>query len=107
VFEAPGVMGQPYTLGVWVAQPGREDEFAAAWKELAEWTTREVAGTASAKLLRDVADPRRFVTIGPWESLEAIDAWRALPGFAERVAAIRAILERFEPITLELIAEVG
>ncbi|TMK80784.1 MAG: antibiotic biosynthesis monooxygenase, partial [Actinobacteria bacterium] len=44
------------------------------------------------------------MTIGPWESLEAIDAWRALPGFAERVAAIRAILERFEPITLELIA---
>jgi hypothetical protein len=72
-----------------------------------EDATSRTKGAASAKLLHDVADPRRFESIGPRESLEAIDTWRALPGFADRVAAIRALLERFEPIALELIAEVG
>ena len=100
-------MGQPYTLGNWTAKPGREEEFVAAWQEIADWTRREVGGTSWARLLRDVADPRRFVSFGPWESLEAIDVWRALPGFQERVSRIREFLESFEPVTLEAVAEVG
>ena len=100
-------MGQPYTLGNWVAKPGREDEFVAAWQEFAEWTKTEVSQRASAHLLRDMTDPRRFVSVGPWESLEAIDAWRALPGFQERVSRIRGLLDSFEPMTLELVGQVG
>jgi heme-degrading monooxygenase HmoA len=100
-------MSRPYTLGNWVAKPGREEEFVSAWRELATWTTREIGGNPSAKLLRDVTDSRRFVSIGPWDSLEAIDAWRALPEFRERVSALREFLESFEPLTLELLAEVG
>jgi len=100
-------MGQPYTLGNWVAKPGREEEFVAAWQELADWTRGEIGENSSAKLLRDVTDPRRFVSFGPWESLEAIDAWRALPGFKEGVSRIRELLESFEPVTLEVVAEVG
>ena len=64
-------MGQPYTMGTWVTQPEKEDAFVAAWREFADWTSREVGGATSALLLRDVAEPRRFVSIGPWESLEA------------------------------------
>ncbi len=100
-------MGQPYTLGNWVAKPGREEEFVAAWQELADWTRGEFGERSSAKLLRDMADPRRFVSFGPWDSLEAIDAWRALPGFKESVSRIREFLESFEPVTLEVVAEVG
>ena len=100
-------MGQPYTMGTWVTQPEKEDAFVAAWREFADWTSREVGGATSALLLRDVAEPRRFVSIGPWESLEAVEAWRANLGFAERVTKVRAFLERFEPITLELVAQVG
>jgi len=100
-------MAQPYTLGNWVAKPGREEEFVAAWRELADWTMKEVGGSPSAKLLRDVANPRRFVSFGPWDSLEAIDAWRALPGFRERVLGIRELLESFEPITMELVTKIG
>jgi len=100
-------MGQPYTLGNWVAKPGREEEFVAAWQELADWTRGEFGERSSAKLLRDMADPRRFVSFGPWDSLEAIDAWRALPGFKEGVSRIREFLESFEPVTLEVVAAVG
>jgi hypothetical protein len=38
-------MGQPYTHGVWKVKPSREEEFVAAWTELAEWTAREVPGS--------------------------------------------------------------
>ena len=100
-------MNTPYTHGIWKVQPGRGDEFVAAWTELAEWSMREVAGSGSARLLRDLADPDRFVSFGPWESLEAIEAWRTLDGFGERVGRLRELLVSFEPSTLELVVERG
>lgn len=100
-------MSVPYTHGVWQVQPGRADEFLAAWSEFADWTEANAAGAGWVKLLRDLDDPDRFVTVGPWASLEAIEAWRALPGWRERVSAIRGLLADFRPSTLELIVERG
>ena len=76
-----------------------------AWTELAEWTGREVPGSSWAKLLRDRSSPNRFISFGPWESLNAIEGWRALPGWQERVEELRKVLDGFEPSTLELVAE--
>ncbi len=100
-------MSQPYTSGVWTVKAGSEEEFVAAWAEMAGWTTSEVPGSLWGKLLRDRENPSRFVSIGPWESVEAIAAWRELPGFAERVGKLRDLLEGFEAFTLEVAAEVG
>ncbi len=97
----------PYTAGVWNVKPGREEEFVAAWKEFAEWSSANAPGAGWAKLLRDSADPHRFVTFGPWESLEAIAAWRALDGWKERIGRVRELLVSFEPSTLDLVVEVG
>jgi heme-degrading monooxygenase HmoA len=100
-------MSSPYTQGVWTAKPGRADEFVAAWTEFAEWTSANAPGAGKGQLLRDAANPDRFVSFGPWESAEAIAAWRALPGWSERVGRIRELLVSFEPATLELVAEIG
>lgn len=100
-------MGQLYTSGLWTAKDGREDEFVSAWRELAEWTLASVPESKWGKLLRDRDDPRRFISFGPWDSMEAIESWRELPGFQERVARIRELLESFEALTLEAAAEVG
>ena len=97
-------MGQLYTHGIWTAKPGLEEEFVAAWSELAEWTEREVSATATGKLLRDTSAPNRFVSFGPWASLEQIEDWRARDGWKKRVARIRELLDGFEPSTLEQIA---
>jgi heme-degrading monooxygenase HmoA len=67
----------------------------------------EVPGSTWGKLLRDSSTPNRFVSFGPWESGDAIAAWRALPGWEERVERLRELLDGFEPSTLELVAEVG
>lgn len=100
-------MGVPYSSGVWIAKPGRLSEFVAAWREFAEWSLATIEGAAWAKLLQDRAQPNRFISFGPWDSLEAIEAWRSHPGFAERVGRIRELIESLEPSTLEAVVEVG
>jgi heme-degrading monooxygenase HmoA len=106
-FEQEEQMPGPYTHGVWRVKPGHGDEFVAAWTDLAEWTLQNARGAGWGKLLRDMHDEHRFVSIGPWESLAAIEAWRALDGWKQRVGRIRDLLVSFEPSTLEAVVERG
>ena len=59
---------------------------------------------APAMLLRDVEEPTRFVSFGPWEDIQMVWRWRGLTGFQERVASLTEVLVSFEPRTLELVA---
>jgi heme-degrading monooxygenase HmoA len=96
-----------YTSGTWTVIPGREEDFVAAWTEMARWTLESVPGAKWAKLLQHQEKRNVFVSVGPWESAEAIEAWRASSGFQERVGRIRELLEGFEPGVFEQRAEVG
>lgn len=96
----------PYTSGVWKVKPGRGEEFIAAWTEFAQWTKTRAPGAGWARLLRDASDEDRFVTFGPWDSVEAIAAWRALDGWKERITKVRELLISFEAQTLTLVVEV-
>jgi heme-degrading monooxygenase HmoA len=60
---------------------------------------------ARAKLLRDTDDPCRFVSFGPWGSIDAVRHWRGAAGFHERVARLQEVLDDFDPRTLELVSE--
>jgi heme-degrading monooxygenase HmoA len=82
----------PYTFGIWRVRSRRSDEFVAAWTEFAEWTTQNVPGAGQGTLLRDLDDQNRFMSTGPWESLEVIERWRSLDGFTERVARLKSAL---------------
>ena len=100
-------MGKPYSMGVWIAKPGLEEEFAAAWQAFADWSVRTIPGGMWATLLRDRTQTNRFVSFGPWDSLEAIEAWRSHAGFRERVGRIRELIDGLEPFTLEAVVDVG
>lgn len=99
-------MGQAHTCGIWVAKPGREEDFIAAWHDAAQWTTREYP-VGGGRLLQDKKDPRRFYSFGVWSSTDDIEAWRASSEFKERLAALEEIVDDFRIETLELRAEVG
>jgi heme-degrading monooxygenase HmoA len=87
---------------VWVVTPGREDEFIRAWRELADFTAQHMVGhKETTRLLRDRDHPNRFVSLAPWDSAATLRAWRAGPGFGERVARMREFLEEFTPMTLD------
>jgi heme-degrading monooxygenase HmoA len=100
-------MAQLYTHGRWVVKEGQQERFQAAWQEVAEWTNAEISGAVAgeARLLQDLDDPTLFYSFGPWDSLEAIQAWRADPGFQERVGRISELLASFEPHTLRTVVK--
>jgi heme-degrading monooxygenase HmoA len=102
-------LGQLYTHGRWMVKEGQQERFQAAWQELAGWTNANISGAVAgeARLLHDLDDPTLFYSFGPWDSLDAIQAWRADPGFQERVGRIREFLESFEAHTLRLVVQRG
>ena len=101
------MMSQPYSYGVWIVKPGREEDFLAGWRELAEWTAANAPGAGVARLLQDEQQPSRFISIGLWDDKEASAAARSQLGFQERVGRLRALLETYTPANLELRAEVA
>ena len=95
-------VAEPYTSTTWIVKPGQEDEFVRRWTEFAGWSAGQGLA-APAMLLRDVEEPTRFVSFGPWEDIQMIWRWRGLTGFQERVASLNEVLVSFEPRTLELV----
>jgi heme-degrading monooxygenase HmoA len=100
-------MGSLYTLGEWTVIAGREEQFVAAWGELAAWTAANAEGSGWAKLLQDRDDPQRFISFGPWSSDEAIGAWRGHPEFEAHVGRIRRLVTSFVPHTMTVAAQAG
>lgn len=101
------MVAELYTSGDWLVKEGREEEFVAAWGDLAAWTAGTFPAAGWARLLRDRDEPRRFLSFGPWRSLEAIASWRDSEGFADRIGRIRELVDDLHPRTLEVAAEAG
>lgn len=100
-------MSPLYTHGRWVVKEGQQERFQAAWEEFAEWTNAEISGAVAGevRLLQDLDDPTLFYSFGPWDSIEAIQAWRANPGFQARIGRIRELLVSFEAHTLSSVMQ--
>ena len=98
-------MRTTFTHTTWQVKPGLESEFVERWREWAEWSHRQGL-RAHARLLRDVESPGTFVSFGPWETIAAVRTWRGEAGYHERVARLQELVERFEPQTLEQVAEI-
>src|SRR5438105_15725325 len=98
-------MDTAYTQGVWQVKPGRTDEFVAAWIEFADWTSANAEGSGSRTLVRDLAGDHRFVSVGPWRDVDAIERWRDTAGWSDHMAKLRKLVVHFEPATFEVVAE--
>lgn len=96
-------LGQLFTSGSWLVKSGKEQEFISAWKNFAEWTSSR-PGTGIGHLLQDIANPRRFLSFGPWESQDAIQSWRNTAEFQTFLTVVRDLCEDFQPSTLSLVA---
>jgi quinol monooxygenase YgiN len=90
-----------YTAGIWMVKPGREEEFIRLWQRLGERTLDDFPA-ASGTLLRDRERPHRFVSFGPWESIEQVEHWRSSPAFQDSVRELRDVLDSFEPGTFDV-----
>src|SRR5947208_2774595 len=94
-----------YTLGIWTVKRGREEDFVRAWQDLADRTKTEFPDEV-ATLLRDREQPHRFISFGPWDSLEQIAQWRSSVTFKEGVGKLRELLDEFVPHEMDLVAAI-
>jgi heme-degrading monooxygenase HmoA len=94
-----------YTLGEWTVKNGREDDFVRAWSEMAERTKLDFPNEV-ATLLRDRDHPNRFISSGPWESVEQIEQWRNSETFKTGVGKLRDLVDDFSAHTMDLAAAI-
>jgi heme-degrading monooxygenase HmoA len=98
-------MSEVYSSGAWTVKEGQGEAFVEAWKTFAGWLA-EMPGSGTARLVRDLSDPERYLSFAPWESIEAMHDWKNAPEFRERMAAVQEHVAQFTPSELELVAEV-
>jgi heme-degrading monooxygenase HmoA len=95
-----------YTSAVWKPKQGEEEAFVQAWTEFGSWAS-ETSGAGPARLLRDLGEEGRFVSILRWESVEAIRGWKDSPEFGERMAPVQRHVAEFDPTEFEVVVAVG
>jgi heme-degrading monooxygenase HmoA len=94
-------MAETYTAGMWKAKAGEEGKFVDAWREFAAWASA-MPGAGTLRLTRDTKDPSRFFSFAPWESIEAIHAWKSSDEFRERIGRVKAHTDEFTAWEFEL-----
>jgi len=103
-----GERDQVFTFGLWSVKPGKEGDFIAAWEAFARWTGKHQTGmVGEARLLEDVDEPRRFVSIGGWSDMQKVQAWRETPEFRDFFAKVSELCEETQPRVLKPVVRVA
>jgi heme-degrading monooxygenase HmoA len=97
---------ETYTSGVWIVKDGEEEDFVREWADFVGWAN-DFAGSGTFRLVRDLDQPRRYMSFAPWDSFDAQETWKEQPEFRERLLRVRRHCEDFRPSTLELVTQVG
>jgi len=97
---------ETYSSGRWVVKPGEEDAFVQEWTAFVTWASG-MPGSGTFRLVRDLNQPRSYLSFAPWENFDAQNAWNEQPEFAERIGRVRSHCEDFQPSAYELVTEVA
>ena len=92
--------------GVYATKVGQEQAFREAWTAFADWTVHQQPGAGEAWLLQDTQQPQRFISFAPWESTDAVNAWRSRPEFGAFAARVQELCAEFQGNSLRLAAHV-
>jgi heme-degrading monooxygenase HmoA len=84
-----------WASGQWQVREGREHEFVERWTEWLSWTSENIPGFRSGRLLRSDEDPLQYVSVSDWDDDASRTAWKASPGFREKFASVRELCEEF------------
>ena len=92
-------MYEIFTYGRFEVAPESEEAFVEAWSEFAAWVSLR-PGNQSVRLMRDVRNAGRLVSIGKWENAEAVSTFKSEPEFKERLGRLVKLSTDFEPTEL-------
>ena len=60
------------------------------------WTSQDIPGFRSATLLRSDEDAQLFVSVSDGDDQVSLKAWKASPGFREKIVAVRDFYDDFQ-----------
>ena len=80
-------------------RPGREEEFAAILRQVAEQSLALEPGCHSYQGLRQSAESNRFIVIEQYDDRDALNAHRASPHFCEAMAGLANLVDGEPEIT--------
>jgi quinol monooxygenase YgiN len=93
-------MSTIWTQGAYTIKPGRVDEFARLWGELARHAVAEF-GASPPTIFRDREDPHVVVTFGAWDDDDSLRRFRSSPYVAQRAGALDELVEHGEARILD------
>ena len=99
--------GRSYSSGEWLVRAGSEEEFIERWTSFIEWTLNEAEGAVSFVLVRSTEEPRKFLSLGAWNSQAAQEAWREMPQMQVMLGHCRAVCDEFDTHRYTLAASRG
>jgi heme-degrading monooxygenase HmoA len=94
-----------YTLGTWTIKAGKESTFVSLWTSFAQWMNEHTSGLGKGHLLQDAQNPAKFISIGSWDDVQSIQAWRDSDAFRKFVGDAMPLCDDFQPNTLNLVAD--
>ena len=92
-------MYEIFTYGRFEVEPANEDAFVEAWSEFAVWISLR-SGNRSVRLMRDIRNAGRLVSVGRWDDAEAVRAFKSSAEFKERLGRVVKLAKDFEPTEL-------
>jgi heme-degrading monooxygenase HmoA len=84
-----------WASGQWQVKEGSVDEFVQRWTAWLTWTSDNIPGFRSARLMRSEEDPLRFVSISDWDDEAQRTAWKVSPGFREKIEHVKELCDEF------------
>jgi len=99
--------GQSYSSGEWSVRAGSEEEFVQRWTTFIEWSLDNAEGTESFVLVRSMEEPRKFLSLGAWESQQAQERWREMPQMQVMLGQARALCDEYDTHRYTLAASPG
>src|SRR5438046_9698243 len=99
-------MYELFTYGRFEVEREDEDAFVDAWSEFATWISRR-PGNRSVRLMRDVRNTGRLVSVGSWDDAEAVRAFKSATEFKEQLGSLVRLAMDFEQTDLGTLVRTG
>ncbi|WP_167848738.1 antibiotic biosynthesis monooxygenase family protein [Methanolobus halotolerans] len=90
-----------YSVGVWSVKTGKEETFLRTWMDFANWTMQSQKGACNVIMLQDLEQKNRFISLGPWDNLESLQAWRETLEFKTAFVKFKDLCNEIEPHTMK------
>lgn len=87
---------QTYTSGNWLVKAGQEEIFVGRWRDFAQWSAKNAAGSGDFYLIQEVKNRRHFLSFGSWASPAAVKRWRQRPEFKDFIGRCKELCEEFQ-----------